>query len=164
MTTLDDVYRKFGEVCEAVQLLEVQLGNVLLRHRCIDAGLFESPDVEKATSIYQHINRQTLGRLSKNVLSINNYDENLEQLLNNALISRNRLTHSFYIQHNFRRNSEEGRAVMWQDLEEIHESTLAAYKAVLSLSGLDLERHMEETRNSELPTKHISFELGKVSL
>jgi hypothetical protein len=30
MTSLDDVYRKFGETAEAAQLLETELGNILL--------------------------------------------------------------------------------------------------------------------------------------
>ena len=29
--SLDDVYRKFGDISEAVQLLETELGNVLSR-------------------------------------------------------------------------------------------------------------------------------------
>ena len=155
MTTLDEVYRKFGEVYEAVQLLETQLGNVLLTHKCDDAGLLENPDPIKATSIYQQINRQSLGRLAKGFLAENKCNENFEQILNDALVSRNRLTHSFYLRHNFRRNSDEGRAVMLQDLEEIHEIVLAAYKSVLPLTGIDLDKLMEESANHALPTKHL---------
>jgi hypothetical protein len=36
-------------------------------------------------------------------------------------------------QHNFRRNSEEGRARMLDDLESIHDTLLHAYKAVMLL-------------------------------
>ena len=155
MTTLDEVYRKFGEVYEAVQLLEPDLGNVLITHRCIDAGLLENPDAEKATSIYRQINHKTLGRLAESFLSTTDYDANLEQLLNEATLSRNRLTHSFYLQHNFRRNSEEGRALMWDDLEDIHETILAAIKAISRLSGIDLDKLTEETENFALPTEHL---------
>jgi len=50
------------------------------------------------------------------------------------------LSHSFYRQHNFRRNSEHGCQVMLDDLEQIHEVLLEAYKAVMLLSGIDLDK------------------------
>ena len=53
MPTLDDVYRKFGEASEAAQLLETELGTLLLVHKCTDAGLLENPDPSRATPIYE---------------------------------------------------------------------------------------------------------------
>ena len=53
MPTLDDVYRKFGEASETAQLLETELGTLLLAHKCIDAGLLENPDPNRATAIYK---------------------------------------------------------------------------------------------------------------
>ena len=61
MPTLDDVYRKFGEASEAAQLLETELGTLLLVHKCTDAGLLENPDPSRATPIYDQISKQTLG-------------------------------------------------------------------------------------------------------
>ena len=49
---------------------------------------------------------------------------------------RNRLFHSFFREHNFRRDSAGGRALMLQDLETIHEKIINAYKAVMKLSAL----------------------------
>ena len=72
--------------------------------------------------------------------------------------SRNRLTHSFYLQHNFRRNSDDGRDVMLRDLEAIHEDLLDAYKAVLLLSGVDLENLVAEQEDGALlPIGHLSI-------
>ena len=65
MPTLDDVYRKFGEVSEAAQPLETELGTMLLMVGCIEADLIENPDSEKATEIYKQINKHTLGQLIK---------------------------------------------------------------------------------------------------
>jgi hypothetical protein len=48
--TLDDVYRKFGETAEAAQLLETQLGNMLLLSHGAEAGLFTEPNPEIAAS------------------------------------------------------------------------------------------------------------------
>jgi hypothetical protein len=45
MPTLDDVYRKFGEVSEAAQLLETELGTALLFFGVASEGLI-SPTFE----------------------------------------------------------------------------------------------------------------------
>ena len=155
MATLDEVYRKFGEVSEAAQLLETQLGNLLLTHKCIDMGLLEHPDPFKATAIYDRINRQTLGALVRSIGSIADSIDDFEKLLTNAVAARNRLTHSFYLQHNFRRNSHDGRDAMLCDLEAIHEELFEAYKAVLLLSGVDLEKLVTELGGIPLPTGYL---------
>lgn len=56
MATPDEVYRKFGETSEAAQLLETELGTLLLKRKCIDAGLFEDSDPNRATAIYKKVN------------------------------------------------------------------------------------------------------------
>ena len=139
MPRLEDVYCKFGFAAEAAQLLETQLGNMLLFHHAIDDGLIGGGNPEGARVVWDSINRQTLGQLLK---SLNNHTQSLDRLndlLLMALKQRNRLFHSFYPSHNFRRNSEEGRLIMLQDLEDIHTALLDAYKAVLLLEGIDLD-------------------------
>ena len=155
MATRDDVYRKYGEASEAAQLLETELGNLLLEHDCIDAGLFKHSDPDRATAIYRRINKQTLGQLIRSLGSISELSVELDQQLDRALASRNRLTHAFFLQHNFRLNSDHGRDVMLRDLETVHEQLLEAYKAVLLLSGIDLERRAAEQKDSKLPTDHL---------
>ena len=155
MPTLDDVYRKFGEASEAAQLLETELGTLLLAHKCIDAGLFENSDPNRATAIYKQINQQTLGQLIQSLGAVGASIVDLEQLLSDALVSRNRLVHSFYLKHNLRRNSDDGREVMLRDLEAIHENLLKAYKAALLLSGVDLEKIVAEHGDSALPSGHL---------
>ena len=155
MATLNDVYRKFGEACEAAQLLETELGTLLLEHECIEAGLLDHSNPDKATAIYEHISRQTLGRLIRSLGPIGDTIANLEQLLSDALASRNRMIHSFYLQHNFRRNSDDGRDMMLRDLQAIHEDLLEAYKAVLLLSGVDLEKLVADQGNRALPIGHL---------
>jgi len=108
MATLSDVYEKFGEVAEAAQLLETELGTMLLTHACLDADLIENPNSEKATDIYEKINKHTLGRL---VAVLNKKDKAPavpDLVLEKAIEARNFLSHSFYRHHNFRRNSSEG--------------------------------------------------------
>ena len=150
MSTLNDVYRKFGETSEAAQLLETELGNLLLEVGGIEADLFHNPNPVVAMELMTKINRKTLGQLIRNakraVYSVNE----LETILSEAQSERNRLAHTFYRQHNFRRNSEEGCQIMMDDLEKIHHKILEAYKAILLLSGIDIEKI-----ELEAPTKHV---------
>jgi hypothetical protein len=145
MPTLDDVYQKFGETAEAAQLLETELGNILMVARCIDEGLLEKKNPTRAADILDSVNRHTLGQLLTN---LNNRTQSLEALLVKARDERNRLSHSFYREHNFRRNSDEGRTLMLADLETVHSALLDAYKAALALSGADLD----EMAETPLPT------------
>jgi hypothetical protein len=149
--TLDDVYRKFGEAAEAAQLLETELGSMLLLIDEVEDGLLIVPDPKRASDLLTKINRHTLGQLLKRLNCKAPSLDTLESLLSNALGQRNRLFHSFYRQHNNRRNSDEGRALMLKDLQSIHGTLLQAYKAIMLLSGVDLAAVVE----LKLPTRHL---------
>jgi hypothetical protein len=151
MPSLDDVYCKFGETLEAAQLLETELGNILFVSGAIDQNLIEEPDQVAATALYRSINRKTLGQLLKGLNNTTESVDHLEELLSKALKERNRLAHSFYRQHNFRRNSDGGRQIMLDDLEQIHDVLLEAYKAVARLSGIDIDK----LEIKELPNNHV---------
>ncbi len=151
MPTIEDVYLKFGIASEAAQLLETELGTLLFRSGAIEAGLFENPNHDKALELSQYVNRKTLGQLIRSLSKTDHSLDDLEKILNKALGERNRLAHSFYRGHNNRRNTEEGRIVMLEDLESIHETILDAYKAMLRLSGFDLESMTLDN----LPTEHL---------
>jgi hypothetical protein len=154
MPTLDDIYRKYGETAEAAQLLETQLGTMLLLSRGAGCGLFTEPNPELASDMHSAINRQTLGQLIKDLTKPQSLDA-MESLLSDALQVRNRLSHSFYRQHNFRRNSEAGRTLMLEDLELIHDTLLRAYKVVMLLDGVDLDALAGIEHNG--PTGHIKI-------
>jgi hypothetical protein len=149
--SLNEVYRKFGEVSEAAQLLETELGNLLLLHKGVGAGLLENENPEAASRILEQINRNTLGQVLWQLRGNYNDLDALESLLNVAKAERNRLFHSFYREHNFRRNSAGGRTLMLHDLEAMHEKIIDAYKAVMKLSGIDLDK----VQMQDLPTKHV---------
>jgi len=151
MPSLEDVYQKFGFASEAAQLLETELGTILFVSGAIKQNLIEKQNSDIATELNESINRKTLGQLLKGVKNTTISVEHLEDLLSKALKERNRLAHSFYRQHNFRRNSEDGRKIMLDDLEQMHEVLLEAYKAVMLLSGVDLD----EVSISKLPTGHV---------
>jgi hypothetical protein len=121
--------------------------------RCIDEGLLEKQNPASAADILDSVNRQTLGQLLKNLNNRTQSLDALDALLVKARDERNRLSHSFYREHNFRRNSEEGRGFMMEDLEGIHSALLDAYKAVLALGAVDLDA----LANTEmkLPARHV---------
>jgi len=154
VATLDDVYCKFGEVSEAAQLLETELGNILLMIGAIDANLLEQKDPAKVAVLFKSINRHTLGQLLKRLHKSVDSAANIESVLTNALNERNRLSHSFYRQHNFRRNSDAGCSIMLNDLNAIHEVIIAALKAVHLLSGVDLDGPLPA---QGLPTTHVEI-------
>ena len=151
MPALRNVYEKFGEVSEAAQLLETESGNILILVDAVDSGFLENPDPEQASSIFQNINLRTLGQLLNKLDKSGIEASDLEEILNKALEERNRLVHSFFRQHNFRRNSAAGCSVMLNDLQDIHEALLKAYKEVMLLSGTDLDRTSIDT----LPSTHL---------
>jgi hypothetical protein len=153
MTTLDEVYRKFGEVAEAAQLLEIQLGTIQLRVDGMEQDLFLGDKGELATEIYDKINKSTLGQLLKQLTKSAGFSGDLQLQLANALAERNQLFHSFYRKHNFRRNSDEGRAKMLGDLDRKHEMILDGYKAVMRLSGIDLDK----LTDVPMPTTHVKI-------
>ena len=154
MPSLDDVYRKFGEVSEAAQFLETELGNILLTIEAADSGLFFAERQEEAREILRRINKGTLGQILKKIDQKNRSFEHAADLFAGALAERNRLSHSFFRKHNFRRNSSEGRGIMLEDLESIHEKLLKAYKVALAISGIDLDSlHLPG-----LPTKHLDLD------
>ena len=106
MPTLDDVYRKFGETAEAAQLLETELGNLLLEHDCIEVGSPREPrpgQGDRNLRPHQQEDSRTVDAFPR--VGRQFRCESLEQILSDALAARNRLTHSFYMQHNLRRNS-----------------------------------------------------------
>jgi hypothetical protein len=154
MPTLDDVYRKFGAASEAAQLLETQLGTMVLITRGSDAGLFESANPHAARKLYDQVNKDTLGQLLRQASGLHDDLDQAADLLTRALAERNRLAHSFFRQHNFRRNSDSGRALMLQDLESLHDTLLEAYKLVMRVSGIDLGKIVM----GELPTIHRDLE------
>ncbi|MBS0526435.1 MAG: hypothetical protein JSS04_22585 [Proteobacteria bacterium] len=153
MPTLDEVYRKFGEVAEAAQLLETELGTMQLCAEGWEHDLFAGDKGELATEIYNQINKSTLGLLLRQLAKSVGFSGDLELLLANALAERNQLFHSFYRKHNFRRNSDDGRAKMLEDLDRKHGTILGAYKAVIRLSGVDLDRLTDVS----MPTTHVKI-------
>jgi hypothetical protein len=154
MHSLDDVYHKFGEISEAGQLLETELGTILLEIHAVESDLLSGERPEDASEILGIINKSTLGQVLRKIDEKSRRLDHAVDKFAKALAERNRMSHSFFRQHNFRRNSAEGRAVMLADLESIHKTILEAYKVALAISGFDLE----SVQVSDLPTQHLKLD------
>ena len=81
MPTLNDVYRKFGETAEAAQLLETELGNVLLSLAAFEDDLSTGMNPSRAADLVGEINASTLGRLLNNIRAKTRLPDELEPLL-----------------------------------------------------------------------------------
>lgn len=155
MPSLSDVYAKFGEVAEAAQLLETQIGNALISTAVAEQDLANQKGVARAREVFEKIDRQTLGQLISNFRNKIPVSSEFEATLALALDDRNRLNHSFYRAHNFRRNSEEGRALMLEDLEAMRERILGAYLDLLRLEGVEIE----SLKGVPLTTEHLPLDV-----
>ena len=153
MPSLADVYQKFGEVSEAAQLLETELGTLLLCTQGSEHDLWTGDKGELATDICNKINESTIGQVLRRLGNAIKFPGQLDQLLSVALADRNRLCHSFYRKHNFRQNCEEGRTKMIEDLNRMHHRILEAYEAVLALSGI----HLDGLMAVPLPIEHAKI-------
>lgn len=151
MRSLADVYAKFGEVAEAAQLLETQLGNLLFLHGVEGEDLIANQRPERAAALLREVNRKTLGGLLRSPGLATLSEAGLENLFAEALKERNFLNHGFYREHNFRRNSAAGCTKMLNDLERIHDVLLEAYKAAMLLSGTDISK----VTSGQAPAGHL---------
>lgn len=140
MVNIEDVYKKFGEASEVAQLLETELGTLLLQLLGTEKNLFEEQRPDVALNLLNGINKATLGQLIKRLDKTAKGEEQLVNMFSEALKTRNRLAHGFYLEHGLRRNSPEGCSLMIADLDQIHSVLLEAYKASLLLSGIDIEQ------------------------
>ena len=138
MPSLEALYAKFGVTAEAGQLLETELGSLLISDAIELHGFDKEQNKALARKILEEIDRKTLGQLIQAFRKRRTVPPEFEEELEVALSERNRLNHSFFLEHNLRKLSEEGRQLMVADLELIHEHILKAYLRACSLSKIEI--------------------------
>ena len=137
----DQLYAKFGRTAEMAQLLEIDVGNVVLAIAVIPVKTAEITEEERACfrALVDDLNRKPLGQLLKCIRPLIAIDERVVSQIDTALERRNYLMHRFFRTHNFRIFSEEGREIMSRDLDEIYRS-LSFARAPLCAFTLLLEK------------------------
>ena len=153
MTTLEAIYQKFGETADAAQVLENEIGNILFEAAVHAENLIAKKNPTRAREIVDRINRMTLGQLFRSMTFDENVKAAAEERIQTALLERNRLSHSFFREHNLRRNSPEGRTKMLEDLLRMHKVMQEALELVFQISGTDLT----EFETGPLPSHHLKI-------
>lgn len=136
MATREELYAKFGVTAEAAQLLETDLGTILLAVEGWKNGWHISPDSERATEFYERLNRKTLDQLMGDVRRYIQFDDAITEKLETGLAARNRLNHGFFERHNFAIQTDEGRDKMVQDLERLHTQLFEAWQTLVKFVAL----------------------------
>jgi hypothetical protein len=134
MAERHELYAKFGIAAEAAQLFETELGTLLLGLKGLDEGWHVVPDGVAAGEILKDINRSTLGRLLAKLKPHIEIEGDLEDIFSSGLKARNRLMHGFFERHNFKIQTEVGRAKMIADLDELHGSAFVAWRTADKLT------------------------------
>lgn len=162
---LRELYFEFGVTAEMAQVMEVEAGNLALTF--ISLAFDPSKITEKERhffkAIIDDVNRQTFGKLLKEIRKIGSISEGIEKIINEALKKRNYLVHKFFRNHNVQINSEEGRKEMMAELNEIYESLSRAHA---TLSGMTIllnqifnRPNISEEEVIELMKKGKKFEI-----
>ncbi|MGK3116794.1 hypothetical protein [Candidatus Pantoea formicae] len=139
MTTLNDVYCKFGEASEAAQLIEVELVNVAISH-ALNSGI----SVQEVKRDFTVIDSFTIERLMKRLKNLGILNDKNCEPIELARKARNDLSHNFYRRHGFKRFSSEGCKDMLENLMELHWVIFEGYRQVLLLSNVELPSLAEE--------------------
>ncbi len=144
-----ELYMKFGIAAEAAQLFETELGTLLLGLRALENDWHISPDGAAAREVLDSIDRSTLGRLLNDLRRHLRLDGGLEDLFSSGLKARNQLMHGFFERHNFKIQTQEGRAEMVADLDDLHGELFRAWRSAGKLATIIAEMVRQRGRGGE---------------
>ncbi len=77
---------------------------------------------------------RTFGYLVKQIRSVTQLDDNIINIIENALEKRNYLIHNFFRSHNFAIYSEDGRKKIRAELQEIYEALSRAHTVLAGMT------------------------------
>lgn len=140
MVTRNEVYAKFGLAAEAAQLLETELGSILLALEGEKRRWRVSPNPDEAAAFYEKLDKKTLGQILSAVKSHTKLADDLEAEFQRGLLARNRLNHGFFQRHNFAIFEDEGRGAMTAELEDLHQELFTAYNVAQRISSAMIAR------------------------
>jgi hypothetical protein len=144
MATRDEVYAKFGITAEAAQLLETSLGNALLPIQGLKKGWHLETQPDEAQEALDRIDAGTLGNLLGEIQKHVTFEGDLPTFFLSALKTRNRLMHGFYLRHDFKIQTDEGRDEMMVDLEAMHTELFNAWRVADAMDGILMNLMLEQ--------------------
>ena len=149
MTSRDELYQKFGVTAEAAQLFEADLGSIMLSVNGLKHDWHIAPDRSDAQKLYEKMGKLTLGNLLRQTCQDVSFDDNTFCIFDAALDARNKLFHGFFERHNFKIQTDEGRAIMMADLEQLHDKLINAWRIASAISAHLLVKLIAEVAETE---------------
>ena len=111
-----ELYAFYGLAAYSAQLLEQGITNLLVGLRILNLS---SPTHGDVTNYFDHASKKTMGALLNAVRKVTPFDPDIDDELQKALIRRNYLIHTFFVEHDKDLLSESGRRQMIDELIEI---------------------------------------------
>ena len=136
MSSREELYAKFGITAEAAQLLETELGTILLCLTGVEKKWYTKPNKEEASQFLLSLEKHTLGQILKKLNKYGIVEGDLSTIFNQALKTRNMLFHGFYERHNFEIQTDKGRGKMIMDLENMHVELFNAWRIADKISSV----------------------------
>jgi hypothetical protein len=135
-TSRADVHREFGKAAELAQLIETELGTILLAHAALEKKAHITPNCEYFQKELKTINKNTLGKSLKQIKKRLDFKGNLELIFTRALETRNYLSHHFYRKHGISIDTNKGCCKMVINLIEIQEELQYVYSLSSHISEI----------------------------
>jgi len=133
---LKELYFEFGLAAEMAQVMELEAGNFALWfiRAWYDTSTMTDEQREFFRELINDVNKRTFGYLVKQIRSVTQIDDNIINIVENALEKRNYLIHKFFRSHNFAIHSEDGRKKMRAELQEIYEALSRAHTVLAGMT------------------------------
>jgi hypothetical protein len=148
VTTREELYLRAGRGLELCQLLETEIGTALLALDALVTRSHLKPDPDQYLRLRDAIEKQTLGRSLKQMKEKLKLQEDLEEILANALKARNDLAHKFYARHGLKIIDDAGRTEMLSYLNVLIRTLEQGYGLAGNVAAALVHAVTVETKNT----------------
>jgi len=144
MTSQSEFYEIIGRVTELAQYLELDLGHIIIMTKAIEKKFHEAPEknAEAYIKLRDGVDKGTLGQTLSRVKDILSINEDIDEIINDALKARNRFTHHIFREYALKIHSANGRSEMLKDVDNLRLSMQKAYDFSSSISDQLVEKHL----------------------
>jgi len=163
---LRELYFIFGVTAEKAQVMETAAGNAALAYVAlfVDTSNITPEMTEWFKQLLDDVNSKTFGALLRTIKRSINVDENTLAVIDEALKSRNYVTHHFFRHHNFAIHREEGRQTMIDELKDMGQKFETAQllldglaSCLHQLAGRSIDFGKDEGKRLEARGKRVSI-------
>ncbi len=154
-----EVYAFYGLAAYLGQVLEKGIVNMLVVFRSAGIPITQ----EQVDDLFVKYNRRTLGQLLQDARSLAAISLDVQKVLDEALMKRNRLIHHFFAEHSAAFMTESGSEEMIEELrgmaalfQEADNAIDSIYRPIMRRAGIDeewIQREAEVLINDYLASK-----------